>query len=520
EHALKRRRDNLREAATEYYENLAKAVNIHASNKAELVRIERESDDHVVVPLNALDGGAGNNGAIFKRRFDADDTREIRLYLYDGADSVHISGDVASSIVVRVVGGDGSDVVIDKSTVSGYALAFLPIPDAETTTFVYDDGKKTRLELGASASYDDDPMRAPIDEAQRYEPLVEDFGHNWRVGPWLGFTSDMGLFVGGGPILYEYGFQADPYVYRMALLAGYATNAKSFKVQYTGDFRSLIDGARVGVLARASGIEVHNFYGLGNESQRIEEADKANHYNVVQQQLTFRPELGIPVFDGAEVIVGADVTHTKSAEPNEIRFVNTIRPYGLEPMTIANGSVGIRIDTRDVELNASKGVLFDVRGEYYPTLLDNAAAFTKIKGEARTYFTADWPLETTLALRAAAEHNIGDSIPFYKAAVLGGTGSLRGYPIDRFIGNTSLAANAELRVGLFNFNVLFPGVFGITAAVESGRVFTDDDVSKRWHAAVGGGLYLTFIERSLTLSASGMQSPEALRIYVAGGFAF
>jgi hypothetical protein len=514
------RRDRLSDASRDFYDNLAKAVDVRGSKEDEVATIERFDDRHVRVALyDRADGALGH--LVFARTFDADETRELRLYLGDGDDSVAVSGSVASSILVRIVGGDGADVLVDRSRVDGYALGLIPfIPDAETTTLFYDDGKKTRAELGASASLVQGGLREPKNPAERYEPLVPDIGHDWRFAPWFTYNSDLGLFLGGGPILYEHGFQADPYVYRMSLVAGYATGARTYRAQFDGDFRDVIGDARLVVLARASGLEVQNFFGLGNESARSPSLESADYYEVRQRQFTFQPSIGIPLFDGAELSIAAGVTHSTTVDGEGLRLVTTTSPYGTAPLTLAHASLGLRVDTRDVAANASSGVLLDVRGEFYPKVIDAAESFGKLRAEARTYLGVDWPLQTTLALRAAGEQNLGGAYPFFKAAFLGGAGSLRGFESERFAGNASLVGNAELRLGLVRFNVLFPGTLGVSAAIESGRVFSEGEISERWHTAYGGGAYVTLVDRAITMSVSAMQSPEKLGIYVSGGFGF
>jgi hypothetical protein len=426
---------------------------------------------------------------------------------------------VSSSIPVRIVGGDGADVLVDRSRVDGFALGLIPfIPDAETATIFYDDGRKTVVEEGASTSVVGATIAEPATLEERFEPQVPDFGHDWRYGPWLGYDSDLGLFVGGGPILYEFGFRSEPYVYRMSLLAGYATLAQTFRAQFDGDFRDVVGRSRLIVRARASGLEVQNYFGRGNESERDQRLVDADHYEVRQRQYTASVELGIPLFEGAEITGGIGGGYYRTDDPDEARFVTVERPYGVEPTTLLHGSVGLHIDTRDVASNPSSGLYVDVRGDLTPPVLEAVSAFASVQADVRGYIGADWPVQTTLALRAAGEKVMGGEIPFFALAMLGGAGSLRGFDSERFAGESSLAGGAELRVGILRFKVLVPGIIGVTAAVESGRVFHSAEHSTRWHTSYGGGLYLMLVERAITVSATAMRSEEALGVYLTGGF--
>jgi hypothetical protein len=61
---------------------------------------------------------------------------------------------------------------------------------------------------------------------------------------------------------------------------------------------------------------------------------------------------------------------------------------------------------------------------------------------------------------------------------------------------------------------------GISAFVETGRVFLEGEESRRWHPAAGGGVWVSFVTREATLSLTYARSSETGGIYVSGGFMF
>jgi hypothetical protein len=113
---LKRRRDGLREAATRFYLVLAAVADIHATDAADRATITRVDDRLVEVRLESRDGLP-----YFLRRFDARETSEIRVYLHGGDDVAVVRGKVRRSIPIRIIGGNGTNRLIDSATVAGHA---------------------------------------------------------------------------------------------------------------------------------------------------------------------------------------------------------------------------------------------------------------------------------------------------------------------------------------------------------------------------------------------------------------
>ena len=48
--------------------------------------------------------------------------------MLDGDDLVKLTGNVDDGIMIRIIGGDGADEIIDSSKVNGYFLSVSPIP--------------------------------------------------------------------------------------------------------------------------------------------------------------------------------------------------------------------------------------------------------------------------------------------------------------------------------------------------------------------------------------------------------
>jgi hypothetical protein len=128
-------------------------------------------------------------------------------------------------------------------------------------------------------------------------------------------------------------------------------------------------------------------------------------------------------------------------------------------------------------------------------------------------------LEPTLALRAGGEKVWGD-FPYHEGAFLGGSGDLRGFPEERYLGEASLFLGGDLRFHLGTLPAILPGSFGGMVSSETGRVWFDGEDSDRWHGTYGGGLWVSLID-SFTITVSLARSDEGTRfLYGGGGFHF
>jgi len=81
--------------------------------------------------------------------------------------------------------------------------------------------------------------------------------------------------------------------------------------------------------------------------------------------------------------------------------------------------------------------------------------------------------------------------------------------------------NTELRIRLANFNTyLFGGVIGVLVFNDIGRVFADEEDSKRWHDGFGGGVWISPIKRFVVTASFTHSKEENLLPRVTFGFQF
>ena len=496
---LRARRDQLPMAAEQLYRQLANEADVHATDVSEEAeaRAYEDGDLEVTVRAQAAAASNGSSEPYFRRRFDPDETREIRLYLRGGDDRLVIRGARASRITLRVDGGTGADQFVDET------------PGCASNVHIYDSDAAT---LAPGCGRIDRRPYVAIGHPHDDSGPHRDWGTKLEPAPWLGFSPDMGAILGGGVTYYRYGFRHKPFVSRQTIRAAYTTSAKRFKAEYDGEFHPRNSAMRYDLFARGSGIEIIRFHGFGNETPAEQPRE---FYEVEQEQYLLEPGVTFPLAARTTISLGPSFKHARThldASP----FLGTLRPYGSEKFSQLGGRAAITLDTRDRPGYPQRGVHLSLRGAVYPEMMDVQSTFGAAEGEAAAYLRLGGPV---LALRAGGKQTFGD-YPFHEAAFLGGGATLRGWTEQRFAGDASLYGNAELRAYLSEIFFILPGELGVFALADGGRVFLDSESSDEWHSAFGGGLWVAFLDRANTISVAYAKGRERGGVYVNLGFMF
>ncbi|HTO73620.1 MAG TPA: hypothetical protein VMJ30_07370, partial [Gemmatimonadales bacterium] len=381
---LKARRDKLLDATREFYRLLAKEVDVHATDQAEVATIDRNPDGTVTVAVAR--GGAPTGAPYFTRRFFPDETKDIRLFLGRGNDTATVRG-TGGSITVRILGDSGSDRLIDSSS-SG-------------RNHFYDaDGAAKETEGSDQSDIDRRAYILPPKKTATELP-PRDWGHRWQPATWANYGPDLGLFIGGVRTLTYYGFRKRPFASRHRFRAGIATGPWTARVDYLGEWHE--ENSRVGwtLGAAASGIEVLRFYGLGNETSSS--GGDESYYRITQQQYGIAPAVLLPVARRGELQLGPVLKYASTDEHPE-RYLATVNPYGAGKF----GEIGLRmryrLDGRNRSNAATTGGLLELGGAIYPPWWDVKETFGEVRGEASAYLTPKgFPLNPTLSLRVGGK---------------------------------------------------------------------------------------------------------------------
>lgn len=501
--SLKHRRDLLPEKAQEYYALLATHVDIHATDEPDLALVEHRGDGTTDVRLFAMDDDGEPAGqAYFHRTFDHRETREVRVYLRGDDDRAVIRGDGSEGAVVRVIGG-GSDDVMEDQTRSG-------------STYFYDDRGDNRFLTRPGTRVDESDYEQPEDPGSAtHQAPPRDWGSRTIPIPVFSYDTDVGLLVGAGFVRTGYGFRYFPYRTRLSGTVAFGSSAS--RLRATLDWRFPVWGnALMGrIRGRWSGAEFNRYYGLGNKTASD---GPERRFLAQRRQLDVEALLDLNPFGETRLSVGPVLTTLRPYE-NEGTLLESQETYGDGNFDQVGVAAHLTWDRRNRELAATEGFVVSVDGRFFPRVLDVADAFGGLRGTAALYVSPEFPLDPTLSLRAGGEKLWGTA-PYFEAAYLGGGSTLRGLPNQRYAGDASLFANAELRVFLTDFFFLLPGDLGVFGLADVGRVYLDGETSDRWHDAHGGGLWVAFVDRAYTMSVAVARGEEETGVYLKAGFMF
>ena len=467
---LKKRRDGLPDAANRFYLALATVADIHATDAADRAIITRGPDRSVEVRLESEDGTP-----FFRRRYDGRETSQIRVYLHGGDDSAIVTGHAQQSIPIRIIGGNGTNRLIDSSTVGGH-------------------GHRARLyDVGHVEG-----IRYPVDTFFNRRPLVKQYGkwvlaerdHGTKAAPVLslGINRDYGIVPVLGVKKYQYGFRQRPYSNVLGLQAEYSTSVGGFRIALTEDKRRESSPVHFQLIARMSQLEVINFHGFGNATPDTVPGDPVGFYEARQRQWLLQPAVARAFGPRSDLAFGPVVQYSITDSTPD-RFLSLNRPYGFGHFGQAGLRLSLHHDTRDVIRDPRHGLLIDLTGSFFPALWDVASQFGAIAGGATAYLTFPIPIHPILVLRGGGKKVYG-AFPFHEAAFLGGRSMLRSLDAQRYAGDAAVYGSAELRVRVAKFVFILPVDAGIFGIVDAGRVYLNGDSPGGWHTAEGVGFWI------------------------------
>ena len=517
---LKARRDRLEEYAVTHYEFVSREVNVAGSDKREHFEVNRKPDGTVHVRMYKITKEGVKGKVVYDRIFHRTETKEIRLYGLGGNDVFDMKGETRKSILVRIIGGNDTDVIADSSRVSGLTKK----------TLVY-DVPPTAIEGKEAADHTStDPTVNQYDRTgfqyNRLAPLV--YGH---------YNFDDGVFLGGGFIFISHGFRKSPFKQRHLVLASMAPLTASYNFRYQGKFNEVVGkwGLDVDANIRQPNF-VNNFFGLGNETEfdkQGEEAEDAiRFYRFRFEEILLEASASYPLGNIGSVKIGPALQRIE-VEEDANRFISEYAltlPDNLfnEFNTYAGVAAQFLIDKRNHPQLTTKGIVFNVSGRSMKGVDRSANSFSSWETSVSFYQSFKLPARVTYALRAGAGITHGD-YEFYQAQILDGRTELRGFRKTRFYGDSKLYFNNEIRIKLLSFrSYLFPAHLGILGFYDVGRVWYKDATgldpsaggkSSVWHKGFGGGVWFTPFNITV-LSTEVGHSTEGTLVYVRLGFLF
>lgn len=519
---LKLRRNNLQWASDQLYGLVNKYSDIFCSDEDDYVEVDRSNDNSTTISIYRRDKktGDGTGHPLFYRVFDNEITKDLRIHLNDGDDKAFLLGECTEGPLIRIIGGKGKDELIDLSIVYGYFLSIIPFSVVQGKTEFYDSGENTNVVKGPGTSYDNSFWPEPEDEQDKYEPQQIDRGHNWLLVPVLGLDTDYGLTIGGGIQLNQYNFRAIPKDYMQQLTLSYATRFGNLSAAYEADFYSLLKNGRLNLLIEATEQFVTRYFGYGNETNYDSDLERNDYYETDQTLITIFPTLYYNfsrLFSGS---AGISFINTNTSIKNDTLLANfKYENYGLGTLKPFGIHLSLKLDNKDHAEYPRNGSWMNFYGKIFPAVFDLPEAFYQAGFDLRTYLTPEFIPFTTIALRAGGSKMFG-KYPFFAGATVGGENSLRGYNNKRFSGDAAVFGQAELRFFVTQLNLILKSKIGISLFAETGRVFTENDSSEKWHPSFGVGFWAAYLNSTLIGSTYLAFSPDRTTFYLGLGMGF
>lgn len=469
---LKSRRDRLPEQAQHFYKLLAEVVDIHASDAADSATVTLIDDRHVDVEIRS-----GNGAPHFRRRFDERETQQVRLYLHGGDDRAEVLGDAKPAFKFRVIGGNGTNELIDDSSRSGKVR-------------FYDQGTVTDISYAKEPTFD----RRPWVRKEMGPALAP--GRDWGAGfsPAAKLDSEgdeLGLMAALGVARKSYAFGRHPYGSRVAVVGEYSFGVGKFRVLGAADKRWEKTPLHVTAKAHWSELEVINFYGFGNDTPALAPEE---YYDADQQQWMVYPALAYAVGPYSNVEMGLVFKHS-STDTVSGHYLSDTKPYGIGEFEQTGFRLGIYKDSRIRARDAYRGLLLDLSATVYPAVLDVTSQFEVYSLATAAYFTFPVIKRPFLSLKAGAKQ-VHAAFPFHEAAFVGGEPSERKLPYQRYGGDAALYGSAELRIPVVGFPFILPIDIGVYVYGNAGRVYVDRQSPDGWHTSRGAGVWIGILNPS------------------------
>ena len=373
-------------------------------------------------------------------------------------------------------------------------------------------------------------------------PKAARISKGWEISgvPALNFDADEGFGIGAALELYNYGSGVVPYRFTIQPTLLITSEGRRDLTVFFDAPALLGDGWRMTAFAGSERQLAQPYYGIGNATQydaKLESAPNSYFYRFGRARLRastdFQRRIGR---SSGRVLLGAGIG----------RSTFDITPYDSGTTLLASQTggqtppaertnflrVGLLWDTRDQEIGPHRGTWAEALVQRVDKGLGATEDFTRWTATVRQYVPVS--SRVVFAQRLIAQGIEGDA-PFAELATiqssfkqqegLGGSGSIRGIPKDRYIGKSLFVSNSELRWRALDF-ALFgrPSFLALSGFADAGRVWTDrfdaSTMLSDLHVGYGGGVRLGFGPSFIVATDVGHSSESTAAIYVGLGWMY
>jgi hypothetical protein len=493
---LKSRRDLLSTKGMEYYRFLSREVNVVGSNKNEFFRVSSWNDS-LEVTVYKRKRQTDSSNLMYHRIFDQKETKYINLYGLNGEDMFYIDSNVTSKIKLRIIGGDGKDTFAIHGNVRNKIYDYAPGQNVILAR------NRTKNEMSASPY------------VNRYD--LTSFKYNSYRIPMLnlGYNVEDKILIGLGYSLKTFAFRKEPYATYQKLSTLYSLSSKAYQIRYTGEFNQLFHNNDLVVNGEFFNPVLNNFYGLGNKS--VNDKNKPiQFYHVRYKYVSGEILLRKKYFNNLLQFYAGPTFYNywNRYADNKEKILGNPLFSGLDSSSVfarktyLGGKFAVIVNNLNSELMPTRGVIWNTELSSMFGLTGNSHNIAKISSDLQLYASLRDPAKLVAVLRFGVGHIFNNDFEYFQAFTLGNNNYLRGYRKNRFSGQTIVYQTTELRVKLFESeSYVVPGAVGLIGFYEVGRVWLNDERSKKWHNDFGGGFYYSPYNFAL-VSATIAHSPE------------
>ncbi|PZR09979.1 MAG: phosphoesterase [Flavobacterium psychrophilum] len=466
--ALLGRIDKIEEQARELYRYIKSRLMITGTSKDDWFVITRKPDG--ITNIKGYRIQQGTKGTLFwDVEYDSKITKEIWLYGLEDKDIFEVVGNGDHEICIRIIGGQNNDTYKIENCKN------IKVYDQKSKPNTFEGSVRKTL----TDEYDVNTynyMKGKRDVSQ--------------IMPMLGFNPDGGLGIGAGYMYTINSLRRNPFTAKHSINALYYTSTSGLNVNYSGEFADVFNRVNLGIKTGFTSPNfTYNFFGFGNNTP--DDNGAGMDFNRVKTStIYFAPSLIYRGYYGSEIKFGLKYENV-DVEKTAGRFIDTapVNPETFKGQNFYSAEASYSYSNFDNSAMPKKGISFTLTGGYTSNFNENKN-FGYIIPELRLTTKIDKQGIFVYATKLKAKHLFNNEFEFYQAATIGDGDGLRGFRQQRFSGRTAYYQNSDLRISFGRLsNGFIPLSFGAYAGFDYGRVWVDDDNSRKWHTSQGGGLF-------------------------------
>lgn len=499
---LKQRKTDLQKYAAQYYKVLQEKVQLAGTEKKDRFIITKYPDS--VRVTQSVEKKDGDFQEVFSRIYKKGETKDLWIFGLNGDDIFQVEGTGNPGIRIKLAGGYNHD---EYRISNGKNVEIFDFKSQKNS---YQTDAKTVKKI--SDRYDDNTY---FIDRPKYS--------YFQAGPNIGYNPDDGVILGGNFSYTKNGFIRKPFSQKHTLKANVYTATGGFNAAYSGIFKQAFGSWDFNLDAAFTTPHfTQNFFGLSNASAYDERLYEKEYNRARIQQFSVKPSVSHTSWGNFAHQFYADFEQNKT-ERTDGRFIlisKDIRPEVFENQKFAGAGYTFSYKNLNDNSFPTLGMRLLLNAEWKTNLSEKNRNFLTLKGF--------WDLDHRLNRRGTlvfANHLSAmwinnQNFEFYQAADIGGEENLRAYRKQRFSGNSFLVNSSEVRWNFGNLkNSVLPASWGIAVGADAGRVWNRGEISEKWHASYGGGVWLNVLDQ-ISARANCFTGEDGARISFGIGMGF